>query len=269
MRQRSTWTLEVRRGHNSEVLAKGETKGATVFPLGPFERAHVDQGQVVALVIGPREGNHVCDLTSVNLSRKRPKIWDLAKDVSPDILAGNPHGAWHFLSQPASLDAAPDLPGPIAEWRKQPSPERAAKVREFLEEEFPLNSPLLRPFLSERPDSSSPSDLTAKAPSVLEIQIPAALAKIAFVVTGRLASTKTGSVQMRVLTEKPDISTKLVAGQASSALKSGEWSDNDLVTRRSAPVIVNDGSEARVRFEKAFEDFRALFHRVVLHPHGG
>ncbi len=256
-----TWTLEVRRGHNSEVLAKGETKGATVFPLGPFEDVRVESGQVVALVIGPREGNHVCDLTGVNLSiGDASKTWDLGKDVSPNILAGNPHGPWYFLSQPASLEAAPDVPGPIAEWRRQPSPERAAKVREFLEKEFPLNSPLLRPFLSKRPDSSSPSDLSAKAPSVLEIQIPAALAKGAeFVVTGRLASPKTGSVQMRVLTEKPDMSTTILAGQAASALKPGQWSDNNLVTQHSAPVIVNDGSEARKRFEKAFEDFRALF----------
>jgi len=256
-----TWTLEVRRGHTSEVLAKGETKGATVFPLGPFEDVRVESGQVVALVIGPREGNHACDLTGVNWSiGDGEKTWDLGKDVSPHILAGNPNGPWHFLSQPASLEAAPDVPGPIAEWRKQPSPERAAKVREFLEKEFPLNSPLLRPFLSKRPDSSRASDLSAKAPSVLEIQIPAALAKdTEFVVTGRLASPKAGSVQMRVLTETPARSTTLMAGEAASGLKPGQWSDNNLVTQHSAPVIVNDGSEARKRFEKAFEEFRALF----------
>jgi hypothetical protein len=256
-----TWTLEVRRGHTSEVLAKGETKGATVFPLGPFENVRVESGQVVALVIGPREGNHVCDLTGVNLSiGDGAKTWDLAKDVSPDILAGNPHGPWHFLSQPASLEAVPDVPGPVAEWRKQPSPELAAKVREFLEKEFPLNSPLLRPFLAKRSESSGSSDLSAKAPSVIEVRIPAALAKGGeFVVTGRLASKTAGSVQMRVLTEKPDMNATLVAGQAASAMKSGQWSDNNLVTQHSAPVIVNDGSEARDRFEKAFDDFRALF----------
>lgn len=256
-----TWTLEVRRGHTSEVLAKGETKGATVFPLGPFENVRVESGQVVALVIGPREGNHACDLTGVNLSiGDGAKNWDLAKDVSPDVLAGNPHGPWHFLSQPASLEAAPDVPGPVAEWRRQPSPELAAKVREFLEKDFPLNSPLLRPFLAKRSDSSGSSDLSAKAPSVIEVRIPAALAKGAeFVVTGRLASKTAGSVQMRVLTEKPDMSTTLVAGQAASGMKSGQWSDNNLVTQHSAPVIVNDGSEERGRFEKVFDEFRALF----------
>lgn len=256
-----TWTLEVRRGHTSEVLAKGETKGATVFPLGPFENVRVESGQVVALVIGPREGNHACDLTGVNLSiGDGAKNWDLAKDVSPDILAGNPHGPWHFLSQPASLEAAPDVPGPVAEWRRQPSPELAAKAREFLEKDFPLNSPLLRPFLAKRSDSSGSSDLSAKAPSVIEVHIPAALAKGGeFVVTGRLASKTAGSVQMRVLTEEPDKNTTLVAGYAASATKSGHWSDNNLVTQHSAPVIVNDGSEARRRFEKAFDDFRVLF----------
>ncbi|MCB1276851.1 DUF1592 domain-containing protein [Prosthecobacter sp.] len=255
-----TWAIEVRRGHTSEVLASGVSKGATVLPMGPFENVRVEAGQVVALVIGPRDGNHSCDLTAVNLKLSDgKKTWDLAKDVSPNILAGNPHGAWHFLSQPATLEAASDVPAPIAEWRKKPSAELAAKVREYLEKDFPLNSPLLRSFLSDRSDSSDKSDIRAKAPSVIEVKIPAALANgTEFVVTGKLAS-KTGSVQMRVLTEKPDTAQSLVAGKSESALKSGQWSDNNLVTQHSAPIIVNDGSEARRRFEAAFDEFRTLF----------
>lgn len=255
-----TWALEVRRGHTSEVLASGVSKGATVLPMGPFENVRVETGQVVALVIGPRDGNHSCDLTAVNLTLSDgKKTWDLAKDVSPNILAGNPHGAWHFLSQPATLEAAFDVPVPIAEWRKKPSAELAVKVREYLEKDFPLNSPLLRSFLSDRSDLSGKSDIRAKAPSVIEVKIPAALANgTEFVVTGKLAS-KTGSVQMRVLTEKPDTAQSLVAGKSESALKSGQWSDNNLVTQHSAPIIVSDGSEARRRFEAAFDEFRALF----------
>ena len=256
-----TWQLEVRRGHSSEMLAKGETKGAQVVKMGPFEKVRVEAGQVVALVIGPRDGNHACDLTAVNLTLSDgQKTWDLAKDVSPNILAGNPNGPWHFLSQPASLDAAPDVPAVIAGWRKKPSPELAVKVREFLAKDFPLTSPLLRPFLRDRTDSSRPADLQAKAPSVLEIKIPAALADgTEFVVTGRLASRSTGSVQMQVLTQKPEASKSLVAGKSETALKSGQWSDNNLVTQHSAPVIVNDGGETRRRFEAAFDEFRALF----------
>lgn len=256
-----TWALEVRRGYTSEVLAKGESKGAQVLKMGPFENVRVEAGQVVALVIGPREGNHACDLTAINLTLNNGQTtWDLAKDVSPNILQGNPHGAWHFLSQPATLEAAPDVPAVIAEWRKKPSAELAVKVRQFLEKDFPLNSPLLKPFLSDRSDSSGKSDLIAKATTTLEVQIPAALAKgTEFVVTGRLASKTSGSVQMQVLTQKPQVITGLVAGKSASAQKSGQWSDNNLVTQHSAPIIVNDASEARKHFETAFNEFRALF----------
>jgi hypothetical protein len=102
--------------------------------------------------------------------------------------------------------------------------------------------------------------LKAKAPSVIEVKIPAALANgTEFVVTGRLASPTHGSVQMRVLTEKPDTVQSLVAGKSDSAVKNGQWSDNNLVTQYSAPIIVNDGSAARRRFETAFDEFRTLF----------
>jgi hypothetical protein len=263
-----TWTLEVRRGHTSEVLASGVTNGASILPMGPFENVRIEPGQIIALVVGPLDGNHVCDLTAVNLTLSDgTTTWDLAKDVSPNILQGNPHGAWHFLSQPATLKAAPDLPAPIAEWRKKPSAELAVKVRQHLEKDFPLNSPLLRPFLSDRSDSSDSSDITAKAPSVLEIQIPAALANGAeLVVTGKLSSKTSGSVQMQVLTEKPQATANLVAGKSESAQKASQWSDNNLVTRHSTPVIVNDGSEARKRFESDFADFRALFPIALCYP---
>ena len=256
-----TWALEVRRGHSCEVLASGIVKTAQLQKLGPFENVRVEAGQVVALVIGPRDGNHVCDLTAVNVTLDDgKKVWDLAKDVSPNILAGNPNGPWHFLSQPATLEAAPDVPAVIAEWRKKPSAELAAQVRQFLEKDFPLTSPLLRPFLSIGSATSIPSNLTAQSPSIIEVQIPAALASgTEFVVTGKLASKTSGSVQMQVLTEKPDASKSLVAGKSESAVKNGQWSDNNLVTQHSAPIIVNDASKARGRFEAAFDEFRALF----------
>jgi hypothetical protein len=232
-----------------------------VIPFGPFENVRIEAGQVVALVVGPREGNHSCDLTAVNLSLGDGKTtWDLAKDVSPDILAGNPHGAWHFLSQPAALAAAPDLPAPLAAWRRAPSPELATAVRRYLEQDFPLGSPLLAPamrsFRSQEPDKP----ILAKAPSVVEIAIPAALAAGAeFVVTGRLAAKETGSVQMRVLAEKPDPRPGLIAGNTETGLKGGQWSDNNLVTRHRLPVIANPASESWKRFETAFDEFRSLF----------
>jgi len=262
------WTLEVRRGHSSEQLAAGETNGASPVTIGPFEHVKVEPGQVVALVVGPKNGEHTCDLTAVNLTiEDGEKSWDLAKDVAPDILKGNPHGPWHFLSQPAGQEAAADLPGPLAAWRKNPSPELAAEVRKFLERDFPLSSPLLRPFLVDRPDKAGSADLTATVPSMIEVTIPAALAQGAeFVVTGRLAANAAGSVQMQVLTQKPAAAAGLFAGSSVSGLKSGQWSDNNLVTQHTAPVIVNDGTEPQGRFRAAFAEFRDLFPITVCYP---
>lgn len=263
-----TWALEVRRGQTSEILTKGETKGGTTFKMGPFENVRVEAGQVIAVVIGPKEGNHSCDLTAVNLTlHDGTETWDLAKDVSPDILAGNPNGPWHFLSQPATLGPAPDVPAPIAAWRNAPSPELATRVKQFLENEFPLNSPLLRPFLAYRPDTSPPADLLAAAPSTLEVHIPALLADGAeFVVSGRLRSKTAGSVQMQILTTKPENMVSLVAGKSETGSKPGQWSDNNLVTQYSTPIIVNDSSEARVRMEAEFDEFRKLFPISLCYP---
>ena len=263
-----TWALEVRRGHASEVLASGVVKTTAEQKFGPFENVRVEDGQVIAFVVGPRDGNHVCDLTGVSLTlTDNSKTWDLAKDVSPNILSGNPHGAWHFVSQPATLEPASDLPAPIAEWRKSPTPAQAAKVRAHLEKDFPLTSPLLVNAMRSFHSNTAASFIKAKAPSVIEVQVPAVLAKgTEFVVTGKLASQGDGSVQMQVLTEKPKPTSGLVAGKSETGLKSGQWSDNNLVTQHSAPIIMNDGSNSRHRFEAAFDEFRSLFPIALCYP---
>jgi hypothetical protein len=103
-----SWSLEIRRGQTLQRLAAGNSQGAKEVPVGPFANIRVAAGEVVALVIAPREGNHSCDLTAVDLTlRDASNTWDLAADVSPNILAGNPHadsqgrpGVWHFYSEP-------------------------------------------------------------------------------------------------------------------------------------------------------------------------
>lgn len=236
-----TWALEVRRGNTTERLAAGVSRGAKPIMLGPFVNVGVEVNQVVALIIGPRDGNHVCDLTAVNLTLSDDKTtWDLAKDVSPNILAGNPHGPWHFLSQPAAQDAASELPAPMAEWRKKPSPERAVKVREHLEKDFPLTHPLLAQSLRSFKATREKHFLKSQAPATIELKIPAALAKgTDFVVTARLQKADEGSVQAQVLTQRP-------ASPMTSAMP-------------GLPIIVGDGSPARRRCEQGFDDFRKLF----------
>jgi hypothetical protein len=110
--------------------------------------------------------------------------------------------------------------------------------------------------------------LCVQAPSVIEVRLPASLALGAeLVATGRLltsakpdAASGEGSVQMRILAEKPAVGgSGLVASSATSAVGQGRWSDNNLRTAYDAPIITADAGPARKRFEAAFDEFRALF----------
>jgi hypothetical protein len=109
-----TWALELRRGSSRQRLAAGTAQGPKEIKLGPFENLSVQPGEVLCVAVGPRDGNHSCDLTAVDLNLSDgARRWDLAQDVSPDILAGNPHadrlgnpGVWHFYSEPDTEDGA-------------------------------------------------------------------------------------------------------------------------------------------------------------------
>src|SRR5262249_52757756 len=63
------------------------------------------------LLIGPRDRNHACDLTDIELVLKetgnKMREWTLTRDVADSVLAGNPHddrfgneGVWHFYTEP-------------------------------------------------------------------------------------------------------------------------------------------------------------------------
>ena len=136
-----TWALELRRGHSRQRLAAGTAQGVKEVKFGPFENIAVQPGDVMSLSIGPRDGNHSCDLTLVecNLS-DGTRQWNLAKDVSPDILAGNPHadslgnaGVWHFYSEPDSGGGADSvLPADslLAKWQSSASAEEKQRLAE-------------------------------------------------------------------------------------------------------------------------------------------
>ena len=123
------WWLELRRGSTRQRLAAGTAQGPKEVKVGPFDQLAVQPGDLLSLIIGPRDGNHSCDMTAVDLDIKATdgKQWNLARDVSPNILAGNPHadllgnpGVWHFYSEPDTGGGADSvIPGGslLAKWR--------------------------------------------------------------------------------------------------------------------------------------------------------
>jgi hypothetical protein len=138
-----TWALELRRGAIRRRLAAGTAQGSKEVLFGPFERVRILRGDVLSLAIGPRNGNHACDLTAVDLrltsDGPNGQTWDLAHDVSGDILAGNPHadrlgnaGVWHFYTEPDNPNealAAVIPPGSLlAKWQAAPSAAEKQKL---------------------------------------------------------------------------------------------------------------------------------------------
>jgi hypothetical protein len=137
-----TWSLEVRRGSNRQRLASGIAQGAKEVRPAPVENLAVQPGDVVSLLIGPRDSNHSCDLTAVDLTLtglgEGGREWDLAKDVSPDVRAGNPHAdrfgneaVWHFYTEPdKGGQFGPVIPpgSLLAKWQATPSPVEKAKL---------------------------------------------------------------------------------------------------------------------------------------------
>ena len=141
-----TWSLEMRRGTTHQVLAAGvaDTSKPNVIP--PIPQIRVTEGSTIALVIGPKNGEHGCDLTEVNLDIRegsgQKRAWSLSGDVTPDIHAGNPHAdslgnpkVWAFTLEAASAKVADTLAvvprgSQLDQWINEPD---AAKRRELAE----------------------------------------------------------------------------------------------------------------------------------------
>lgn len=133
-----TWSLEVRRGNTRQRLATGVSQGAKEINVGPFDNVAVKAGDVISLVIGPRDGNHSCDLTAVDLTLvQADRQWNLSRDVSPDVLQGNPHadgfgneGVWHFYTEPVSGETGPVIPANslLTKWQSAATAEEKERL---------------------------------------------------------------------------------------------------------------------------------------------
>ncbi len=134
----TAWSVELRRGTTRQLLAGGATSGAALISIGPVENLAVRKGDVIALIIAPREANHSCDLTTINLALKgKTGDWDLAREVSPSILAANPApdaaghpGVWHFYSEPDGTNSQWAIPAGslLARWQSAPNAEERQRL---------------------------------------------------------------------------------------------------------------------------------------------
>ena len=315
------WALELHRGASRLRLAAGVAQDATEHPLGPFDNFAVQPDDLLCVSVGPRDGNHACDLTAVDLTvRGEGREWDLSKDISGDILAGNPHAdrdgtqdIWHFYSEPDQDGSAlPVIPAGslLARWQLSGDPKERTRLGEELQRMLSgggapftnaapdnvlygqltsLNGPLLAGFRQDsrfntqsadsdtsrerwglapsffgtnaQSDSIAETSLAVRAPSVIEVRLPAEFAEGCELVANAKLQPKLGqegSVQMQILTRRPS-DLGLVAGAVREQGAKSAWSDGQLPTRSDSPILVCDGSQAQKRLAAAFEDFRRLF----------
>ena len=137
-----TWLLELHRGATVQRLASSTAQGNKESIIQPIQKLPVQPGDLVSLVIGPRDGNSSCDLTDLELVLRSvedsTREWSLTRDVSDDVLAGNPHAdrfgnkeVWHFYSEPVKeINADPGVPAGslLARWL---AAEQAAEKHEL------------------------------------------------------------------------------------------------------------------------------------------
>lgn len=328
-----TWLVELRRGKTRQRLAAGTAGGAEEQVFGPFENVAVQPGDLVSLIVGPRDGEHSCDMTSIAMNLTEvvteggAREWDLAKDVSPDVLAGNPHadrlgnqGVWHFYSEPdAGGGAETIIPAGslIAQWQAAPDVEvkkgladkvqalltagpgelaadapDAALYRQLTSANGPLFSAVRKELLSgkavdhsavpakgndasmlagldpamfgKHPNGTAiaAENLCVQAPSVIEVVIPADFVEgYEFVATTSLhpETGAEGTVQLQVLTTKPEKLSSLAASASRISDGKATWSDGDKPVSHDTPILVAENSMARERLLKEFDEFRNLF----------
>jgi len=141
-----TWSLEAWRGGMRQRLAGGTLDNAKPAPTGKIGPVAVRRGDAISLAVGSRDGNHSCDTTAVDLTiRAGETTWDLSRDVSAELLAGNPHAdahgndaVWHFASEPRAVSGDAGIPtgSLLARWQGAATPaertELAAAVQRLL-----------------------------------------------------------------------------------------------------------------------------------------
>jgi len=281
-----TWSLELRRGHTRQRLAAGYAHGQNPVTADPIEKLSVREGDLISLIVGPRDGNHACDLTDIELVLRDAvggREWSLTRDVASDLLAANPHAdgfgradAWHFYTEPVAAGSGTVVPGGsvLARWLAAATPaERQSLAHEvqvlMTGDHTPdAGSPdaelkqwlgsLHGPLLSRLPLEAAPPADHSPSPWGLDPDLFDA----------------TGSLRLPGLSLVPiTLPADLVAGCAfvtTASLADPQGSLQIAVTlepptslspglRSDAPILVHDNSPARDRFLRAFADFRALF----------
>ena len=284
------WFLQYRTSQSTQNLWTGSFGVAGTAEMEP-QLLSVERGDLISFIIGPGSGDHACDLAEMKLAisevEGQQRVWDLARDVSEDILAGNPHSdthgnatTWHFykgdletLNQHVGPFATVPAGSILARWQTDEDPKGRRKLAEQIEQLAIGESPA---------DPESPDGILyrhlhelALAPHSLELLLD-----------GVEIDTRFGSHPLGHAVKSSDlvvrapsivefrIPARLAAGRTFvvGAMLDGEHGRNGTVRIEAglkriepaaipltSPVIVNEHSEAYAEVVAGFNAFRELF----------
>lgn len=266
------WRVELLRRSGVTGIAADlmDNGGNRSFESGDCE---VREGDLVKLSINPREGQHICDTTQVELGIESSdgRSWDLAKEVVDRLHESNPlpdHSGhpevWHFCANPVIGEETEAFAtgSAFAEWREalfsggseEVLGQAAKAVKDLLADDSAIpdsadtafrdnvrdwNGPLAWLAIAIKGRHSEAVALRSKAPSELEFKIPAELAKGAeFIVMAKVDPVRGlgGTVQ---------VDARLTGSDASPSSQ--------------LPILIHEGGADRPRVLQGLDEFRRLF----------
>lgn len=283
------WVAEHRTRLQTVRLGQGEVVTAS---SGQLEKQTVEvrAGELITLYVGPRNGDHGCDLTQVQMIIREldgmERTWDLAKDVSPDLLAANPHAdsfghadVWHFscgemATLGSGLRATPVVPqaSVLHRWLQATDPEirleLAAQVSDYLngqavpaadsDDAKMLEQLRMLPVPTDHPQlmQELPADRRFGVdPQGGAIDSKDMLVRAPSVVEFRLPAALARGREL-VVTGMLDPQR---GGEGSVQVQASLEKNTASEVRADLPLIVQPNSQAAHRIQKGLDDFRQFF----------
>ena len=283
------WYLQHRTPRKFGTLWKGSFGAGGSAKMEP-KQITVRRGELISFILGPGP-SYFCDLTEMNLTITEvagaKRQWDLAKDVSSDIQAGNPHAdshgfakTWHFYKgemktvnkEPGTMVSVP-AGSLLSKWQQEKDAEKRNQLAAAVQKLATGNPPTV---------AGSPDELLYRqlmdltlSPRSLESLLKEVEADSRF---GKHPGGHTVS-SANLLVRAPSlvefkVPAKLAAGRkfVTGALldvqggKEGTVRIEAGLTRiepssigASSPVVTNTDSHARQNILQAFDAFRELF----------
>lgn len=283
------WFLQHRTHRRVGNLWKGHFDTGGSAKMEP-KQLSVRKGELISFILGPG-GNHYCDLTELNLTISEvdgeKRGWDLAGDVSDDILAANPHAdrhgnakVWHFytgemksVSQDDGVLTSIPAGSLLQRWQTETDLAKRAELASRVQQLATGNRPV---------EATSPDGILYDQLQNLSIS-PHSIESLLAGVTpdprfgkhplGHKSSTADLIVQAPAVVEFR-LPSKLAFGRTfvvggvldpeagrdgTVRLEAGLNRIEPNAIGAASPTVVNEGSPSRERVAEAFAEFRNLF----------